>query len=496
MGKKKVNKKISLKKIKKINKKHIIIALFLLVLFFLIIKITNFEKKNVRKSVFSGTWYPGTADNLNEAIDEYFNNVVDQEIDGEVKGLIVPHAGYVYSGQVAATGFRHLNGDYETVMLLGPSHRYALNGVSILDVTYYETPLGKVKISKKVKDMLKEDIISSIPEAHANEHSLEIELPFLQKQLGEFELIPILVGPVDMKQFLDVLMKYYDDKTLIVVSADLSHYHTYDEAIEKDVYCMNTIHNLDFNGLESCEIDAPWAIASLMYFAQQKNWENDVLMYKNSGDVTGDKSSVVGYSAIAFYKEEMSKENKEFLLKLARDTIENYLKDGKVPKVDESKLDPSLLEVKGCFVTLEERSSLRGCIGHIMPQEKLYKCIIDNAISASSFDTRFMPLTYDEFMEGVNIEISVLTVPKPLEFDDSEDLLNKLQKDKDGVVLQYNSRGATYLPSVWKQLPDKKVFLSSLCQKSGNEADCWQKDGLKIDIYHTLGFSEEGFDLH
>lgn len=486
------------KTLKKIKKKHIIVFILLVIIFLLIVIKPSLktEKKTIRKAVVAGSWYPGTKSELNSVVDNFFNNVEEQEINGEVKALILPHAGYVYSGQVAATGIKHLNGKYDTVILLGPSHRYPLQGASVLDVTHYETPLGEIKISKKVKDMLKEDIIKTVPEAHAQEHSLEIELPFLQKQLGDFELIPILVGPVDIDKFTQTLLKYYDDKTLIVVSADLSHYHTYDEAVELDVYCLNTIHNLDIYGLDNCEIDAPWAIASLMLIAKKKNWKNEVLMYKNSGDVTGDKSRVVGYSAVTFYDEGISQEDKEFLLNLARETITNYLKDKKVPVVDESKLSDELLKVKGCFVTLEKNNNLRGCIGHIIAREKLYKCIIDNAISAAVNDRRFYPLTYDEFIDGVNIEISVLSVPEPLDFDSPEDLLNKLQQGKDGVVLQYGRGGATYLPSVWKQIPEKETFLSSLCQKSGNSADCWKKDGLKIDIYHTLEFAEEDFGLH
>jgi len=422
--------------------------------------------------------------------------VKKQEINGEVKALIVPHAGYVYSGQVAATGFKHLNGKYDTVIVLAPSHRYPLKGASLLDVTHFETPLGEVKLSEKRKDILKENIIESIPEAHAQEHSLEIELPFLQKMLGDFELIPIVVGEVNPELLANSLIDYIDDKTLIVVSSDLSHYHTYDEAVALDVSCLNAINALDITEAVNCEMCGYYPVLTLMLIANKKNWKNEVLMYKNSGDVTGDKSSVVGYSSIAFYDEGISSEDKEFLLKLARSTIENYLKDKKVPQVDETKLSNELLKVKGCFVTLEKNNQLRGCIGHIMPQEKLYKCVIDNAISAAVNDYRFYPLTYDEFKDGVNIEISVLSVPEPLDFNSPEDLLNKLVPYKDGVVLQYSGRGATYLPSVWNQLPEKEGFLSSLCQKSGNNQDCWKKDGLKIDIYHTLEFAEEEFGLH
>lgn len=485
------------KTIKNLKKKHIIIFTVLLIIFLIILTKPGLKKeeKIVRKAVFAGSWYPGTKDELNTAIDSFFANVKQQEINGEVKALIVPHAGYAYSGQVAAAGFKHLNGRYDTVILLGPSHRYALKGASLLDVTHYETPLGEIKLSKKVKNLLKEDIINTIPEAHAQEHSLEIELPFLQKQLGSFELIPIVLGEVNPELLANILIKYIDDKTLIVASSDLSHFHTYDEAVQLDVNCLNAIHKLDINEALKCEMCGYYPVLTLMFIAQQKNWKNEVLMYKNSGDITGDKSSVVGYSSIAFYKEGISEDDKIFLLKLARSTVENYLKDKKVPVLDETKLSDNLLKVQGCFVTLQKNHNLRGCIGHIIPQDKLYKCVIANAVSAAVNDRRFYPVDYNE-LKDISMDISVLSVPEPLEFSSPDDLLNKLVPYKDGVVLQYNGRGATYLPSVWSKIPEKEAFLSSLCGKSGNNPDCWKKDGLRIDIYHTLEFYEEEFGLH
>ncbi|KYK26549.1 hypothetical protein AYK26_07460 [Euryarchaeota archaeon SM23-78] len=485
----------------KIETKHLIIIIVLLIIFILILAYAGInngkkaeleeEEKVVRKPVFAGSWYPGNKNQLDTTIEAYFENVEEQEIDGTVRAMLVPHAGYVYSGQVAAYGFKHLNGQYDTVILLGPSHRYALSGASVLNVTHYATPLGEVKLSEKVKNLLKEEVIQTLPQAHKEEHSLEIELPFLQKVLGKFELIPILVGPVDIDKFTQTLLKYYDDKTLIVVSADLSHYHPYDKAVELDTYCLDTITNQDIEGLTKCEIDAPWAIASLLHISQQKNWKPKVLLYKNSGDVTGDKSTgVVGYASVVFYEPELSSEEKEFLLELARTTIETYLSTGKKPSFDEKELTPNLKKVQGCFVTLNKNHNLRGCIGHILPQEELYKCVIDNAVNAAVHDSRFKPVTYDE-LEDIEIDISVLTVPQELKYDSPEDLLDKLRPNIDGVVLKKDWRQSTYLPQVWEQLPGKELFLSSLCKKAGLPNNCWQDPSLQVQTYQALVFAEE-----
>ncbi|MBW2975983.1 AmmeMemoRadiSam system protein B [Candidatus Woesearchaeota archaeon] len=455
--------------------------------------------KKIREPVVAGTWYPGTEAGLKSAINEYLDNVKKARLNGAIKAIIVPHAGYRASGQVAAVAFNQLDDIYDTVILLGPSHGYPLYGASILNVTHYKTPLGEVPLSKKVKALLEEDIIKTIPEAHSEEHSLEIELPFLQQALAKFELIPILVGNIDPGSFQEVLLKHIDDKTLIVVSVDLSHYHPYDEAKQLDSYSIGRILGLDSDGIFNAEIDAPWAVSTLINIAKEKNWKPVLLYYANSGDTLGDKSAVVGYSAIAFVessakekeeKEPLTKEEQKFLLKLARDTLESYLKTGKKPDIGKTKLTPALKQVQGCFTTLNKNHDLRGCIGHILPQEELYKCVMDNAISAALHDPRFEPVKYDE-LKDIKIEISALTVPKKLSFSSGEDLKKKLRPMVDGVVLKQGWRQSTYLPQVWEQLPDKEEFLSSLCTKGGMKPDCWEDTKTEVQTYQAFVFEED-----
>ncbi len=451
--------------------------------------------KKIREPVFAGSWYPGNKGALKAAIDSYLDNVKKVELGGKIKAIIVPHAGYSFSGQIAAAGFKQLGNIYTTVMLLGPSHSYPLNGASMLNVTHYKTPLGEIPLSKKAANMLKEGIIKTVPEADANEHSLEIELPFLQETLTDFELIPILVGDIDPNKFKQALLKQIDDNTLIVVSVDLSHYHPYDEAKQLDSYSINRILSLDSKGIFDAEIDAPWAVSALINIAKEKKWKPVLLYYANSGDITGDKSAVVGYSAIAFIEKDKEKgplaeEEQEFLLKLARTAIEEFLKTGKKPNVDETKLTPALKKVHGCFTTLNNGHDLRGCIGHILPYEELYKSVMDNAISAAVEDTRFNPVEHSE-LKDIRIEISVLTMPKKLDFSSPEDLKNKLRPMADGVILKKGFRQATYLPQVWGSFSEKEEFLSSLCIKGGMDSDCWKDPSIEVSTYQAFVFWEE-----
>jgi len=247
---------------------------------------------------------------------------------------------------------------------------------------------------------------------------------------------------------------------------------------------------MNFGESTKCEACGIYAILILMDIAKRNEWKAKIIDYKNSGDVTGDKSRVVGYSSIVFYSEKeelLTKEEQKFLLNLARETVESYVKNKKKPKVDETKLTPAMKKVQGCFVTLNKNNNLRGCIGHILPQEELYKCIIDNAVNAAVNDHRFNPVTEDE-LNDIEIEISVLTVPQRLEFSSGDDLKNKLRPNIDGIVLKSGFHQSTYLPQVWEQIPNKESFLSNLCMKGGMAIDCWKDKSTEVYTYQAFVF--------
>ncbi|MEM2955038.1 MAG: AmmeMemoRadiSam system protein A [Candidatus Nanoarchaeia archaeon] len=288
-----------------------------------------------------------------------------------------------------------------------------------------------------------------------------------------------------------MLSKYIDENTLIIASSDLSHYYPYEEARSLDAFCINSIPSLDFENMKYCEACGKIPILTLMHLAKKFGWEGKLVDYKNSGDITGEKTRVVGYASIVFYeKGYYSDEERRFLIKLARQVLEKYLLEKTVIQIKENEITPKMKEVRGCFVTLKKFGNLRGCIGHILPQEELYKCVIDNAINAAVNDIRFKPVTYDE-LKDIKIEISVLTVPKQLSFSSSEELLNKLRPNLDGVVIRYQGRTSTYLPQVWEMIPDKQEFLSELCLKQGSPPDCWKRPGVVIEVYQAEVWEEE-----
>ncbi|MCX6165790.1 MAG: AmmeMemoRadiSam system protein B [Ignavibacteriae bacterium] len=436
----------------------------------------------IRKAYCAGSWYSDDPSELADELDEYLSNVKKENLN--VKAIIVPHAGYMYSGQTAAYSFRQLNNKIEKVIVLGTAHRYPLKGASVSDYDYYNSPLGKVKVSECIKDILKEDCVVTIDEADYEEHSIEIEIPFLQRVLGKFEIIPIIVGSVDSTEFSEVLEKYCDEKTVIVASVDLSHFHSYDDAKKLDNYSIECILNLNSEGIDDAEIDSPYAIKALLELAKRKEWKVKLLDYKNSGDIIRDKNRVVGYSAIAFYEEAsevFSKEERELMEKIAKQAVETYIKEDK--RIQYEDVPDSFKKRLACFVTLTDAVDLRGCIGTIEPVDKLYKSIIDNAISAATRDPRFSPVSKDE-LKGLKYEVSVLSEPREINFSSYEELFDKI-KEK-GVIISKSGSRAVYLPQVWEHFTSPESFLTSLCRKAGLSSGEWKEKEMKFFVFEKI----------
>jgi len=473
--------------------------------------------KRIREPAVAGLFYPKDQATLSQTLDALLAQAKTHTIDGELRALICPHAGYPYSGPVAATAYRLLSGhDFQTVVLLAVSHYAGFASASVANADVYRTPLGDVPVSPKARELAKSNPFVLEPRCLVQrppwssqashpvpppgedtpetwEHSGEVQVPFLQKTLKNFALVPVVTGEADPEKMARVLAGQVDDKTLVLASTDLSHYHPYDEARAKDKVTTDAIVNLDIDRMKSSgDACGKTPVLALMYLAKQKGWKATLLDYRNSGDTAGNKDAVVGYAAIAFYsprQQSFIKPERKLLLDLARRSLREVVKTGKLPEVATDAYPAKFTEKKGCFVTLTERGQLRGCIGHILPQEPLYKAIMDNAQSAALHDYRFSPVRPNE-LDKIEIEISVLTVPEPLTFSSPDDLLNKLQPHKDGVVLQIGRRGATYLPQVWEQIPDKVQFMNSLAEKAGCPPDAWRGPGTKVLIYHVESFKE------
>lgn len=447
------------------------------------------EKMKVRTPAVQGRFYPSSPGELKALIQTYLDEAPYLDIP-DIHGLVCPHAGYVYSGLTAGYGYKQITDTYDTVIVLGPSHYVWFEGASIPEYTHYETPLGLVKISEKANTLKKESIFTTIPEAHTHEHCLEVQIPFLQCVLTDFEIIPVVLGDVDPEVVASALSPYIDEKTLVIASSDLSHFYPYEKACSLDKICTEAVPELDFETIPLCEACGIKAIMTLMHIAQQKGWQGTLLDYRNSGDTAGGKDKVVGYMSVAFYGSQsyLNEEEQHTLIDLARKTLEQYLQDGTYPKVDESQFSEKLKEKMACFVTLNKYGMLRGCIGNLTPENLLYRSVMENAVNAAVQDPRFPPVTYEELSE-ITIEISVLTTPEKIAYTGTADLLQKIEGK--GVIITAGFRRATYLPQVWEQLPDPEEFISNLCRKAGLPADFWKEGTLDVYVYTAQVFGEE-----
>jgi len=472
-------------------------------------------KQLVREPAVAGLFYPKDPAELSRMIDRLLAAAPVEPV-GDLKAIVCPHAGYEFSGPTAAYAYKNLVGRrFDTVIILAPSHYALFDGASVPAVDAYRTPLGLVPISAKARALAKTSPCLSEPCCPVQrpawwqqsskpapdpakdtpdtwEHSAEVQVPFLQKVLTNFAILPVVFGNADPAQVARAVATQLDDKTLLVVSSDLSHYHPYDEAKALDDRCVKAMCSLDIGAMESQEACGKLPILALLHLAHQNGWQARLLDYRNSGDTSGDKSRVVGYSAIAFFAPAQGNFNpteREQLLGLARRALKEAVVPGRSPLADTNNWPAKFRESRGCFVTLTRAGALRGCIGHIFPQESLYRAIQDNARSAALEDPRFRPVQPGE-LNQLEIEISVLTEPKPLPFTSPEDLLAKLQPDKDGVVLKIGDRGATFLPQVWEQLPDKVEFLNRLSEKAGGAPGDWRKPGASVLIYRVEAFKE------
>ncbi len=462
-----------------------------------------------REPAVAGVFYPKNKDELSALIDTLTQTAQQTAVtlpsDKSLKALIMPHAGYIYSGLAAAHASLALKGRfYQKIIIMGPDHRVGFSGCALSDVQAYKTPLGDVPLHPDAAILRRHtDLFQCIEKSDQLEHSIEAEIPFLQKYLKSFKIIPIVMGQGDVARYAAAIETVLDLDTLIVVSSDLSHYLPYAEAIQKDRQTIQRILHFDMTGLTRSSNNACGIlpILTLLHIANRQHWEPMLIYYNNSGDTAGDKDRVVGYATIAFYGDtvmeqnkkssEFSKEKGETLLKLARKTIAQKL-GIPVPEskdLEDSLKDPAFQSRRGTFVTLKINHQLRGCIGNLNPDKTIREGVEDNAIHAAFHDPRFRPLSKNEF-DKIDIEISLLTEPKKLEFKDASDLLAKLRPGIDGVIIRKGMYSATFLPQVWEQLPDKEEFLGHLCTKAGLPSRAWKEPGLEVMTYQVQYFEE------
>ncbi len=469
---------------------------------------------NVRESVIAGSWYPGDPKILAYEIDGFLKNAQAQPLDGRVVALIVPHAGYIYSGQIAAHSYKHVEGKtFDVVIVIGPSHRAYFQGASVYNKGGYRTPLGIVPVDVGLANRIiaQSPMISFVPSAHMQEHSVEIQLPFLQVAMGEFNFVPIVMGDQERhtcEELAEAIYRSASDKRILIVgSSDLSHFHTYEKAVKLDSVALDNIKRMDADGLLNdlksglCEACGGGPMAVAMMVAKRLGADRPrLLKYANSGDVTGDKGSVVGYASAVFYKGNatepvkdkkragtdmgLSEAEKNKLLEIARKTIENRLAGEKIPEFHPVE-SATLNEKRGAFVTLQKHGCLRGCIGYMEAKKPLYRTIEEMAQAAAFNDQRFPPLIREE-LKDLSIEISVLT---PLrEIKD----INEIETGVHGIYLIKGFYSGLLLPQVATQYKwDRLTFLKETCHKAGLPSDAWKDKDTRIYIFSADIFGED-----
>lgn len=430
----------------------------------------------VRPAAVAGAFYPGAPQALAAQIDRFLLDPDDAgPARGTPKALIVPHAGYAYSGSVAGRAYRMLRGARDVVsrvVLLGPVHRVPVRGLALPGAEAFATPLGTVPVdAEAIRALAGLPQVVTSPAAHALEHSLEVQLPFLQQILGRFALLPLAVGDASAAEVAQVIERLWGGpETLFVLSTDLSHYHDYEEARRIDGATLARIASfaVDLDHEQAC---GATPLNGLLRVAREKGLSIRQVAACNSGDTAGDRDRVVGYASFALYApsgEAPSEDEKgRTLLGIARGAIGSRLGQASAPPLDR----PAWLAQPGAtFVTLTLDGTLRGCIGSLQAHRPLGQDVAANAEHAAFRDPRFAPLSLQEWPR-VAAEVSLLSTPEKAEFGDEIDLLGRLRPGVDGVILEHRGRRGTFLPQVWESLPDPRRFMQELRRKAGLPAD-------------------------
>ncbi len=467
--------------------------------------------RGVHEPVVAGTWYPGNASELKAQIENYLGRAPEGSANGEITAIISPHAGLVYSGQVAAYSYKLLRGrKFDTVVVIGPSHHVAFPGVAVLDCAGFGTPIGTIPLDKSlISELLARDQrIINRPEVFSKEHSLEMQLPFLQAVLPGARLVPLVMGDQEIsscRRLAETLADCIKGKSvLIVASSDLSHFHGYEKATEMDRLLLEKVRAMDVEGLSEClgsgkcEACGRAPVITAMLAARKLGAnECKILNYANSGDVTGEKNhprGVVGYAAAVFVKSAadrdsaepagkkkagidlgLSEQEKAELHSIARATIEARCRGTAVPVTRTTF--PKLREPCGAFVTLYKKGELRGCIGHIIARKPLAETVAEMAEAAALHDRRFTPVRSDE-LSDIKIEISVMT---PLRKISS---VEEIEVGKHGLVIKRGGSVGLLLPQVATEYGwDRNSFLEHTCIKAGLPKDAWKDAGTEIHLF-------------
>jgi AmmeMemoRadiSam system protein B/AmmeMemoRadiSam system protein A len=474
------------------------------------------DTQKVRQAAVAGGFYPADPKELSAIVDGLLTQVTLPAISDPILAAVAPHAGYQYSGPTAAYTYAALKGrKYTRVIIIAPSHYEAFDYTSVYDGDAYATPLGNVPVDKEfARKLVKMSATMRLssqghdPTPAGGEHAVEVQLPWLQRVLGKFEVVPIVMGDqsYESSRALGVALTKLikadgkPEETLVLASSDLSHYHTYDDAVTMDHKTLNALKAWDYFSMsrnfppriwEACG-GAP-IVAAMIYAERMGANQARVLKYENSGDVTGDHTRVVGYSADLFLKAadgktvetpfSLSEPEQAELLALARKSVEYMVQSGNVFEPP-SSADAALNQERGAFTTLKESGELRGCIGYTSAAKPLYITVRDTATLAAMRDTRFRPVTSAE-LPSLSYEISVLS---PLRRVTD---LQQIKVGRDGLLMKNGDSEGLLLPQVpVEQRWDRQTFLEQTCAKAGMRTSCWKDEDTDIFSFTAVVFGE------
>ncbi len=478
--------------------------------------------QDIKEPNAAGAFYPDDPAVLARMIDGFLEKAEPKSAQGDIFALISPHAGFGFSGQTASYGYKLIKDKpYKTVVVIAPSHQFAFTGASVYPKGVFRTPLGDLKIDEDfTRELLEKspDIVFE-PSAFEKEHAVEAQLPFLQKVLLDFKIVPIVVGDCSFsacKNLAKLLFEAIGSRkdVLIIASTDLYHGYDYEEAKVFDNLTIDCLKGMDAESLyygireNRFQLCGGFAVVVTLIVAEEFGYQKlEVLNYTNSallkekkikGDwtvgyvscaIAGQKtiiSDLGGRNSQKGEKTMLNKEQRKRLLEIARTSVETYLKTGKKMQVTET--DPVLLKQMGAFVTLRKNGQLRGCIGNLIGTEPLYLTVRDMAVEAAVEDSRFKAVDLSE-LKALEIEISVLSAMERVAS------IDKIELGRHGVLVRKGFQGGVFLPQVATETGwTKEEFLSSLCaHKAGLSADAWKDKATQIDIFTAEVFSERNY---
>jgi AmmeMemoRadiSam system protein B/AmmeMemoRadiSam system protein A len=447
----------------------------------------------------AGSFFPKDPVALHHLMDGFDSNL-EHELTAKYTSpiaIIAPHAGYQFSGQLAAAAYASCSGKMpKRIVVLSPAHRCAFEGIAVAEYQAYKVAGQILPVDEDLKsNLVKRELVLQNNAAHNEEHGIETQLPFISRQFAGARVLPLVIGkttPKAVATVIDHIVSSVQEKLLFVLSSDLSHFYSHDSARKLDGQTAGQIETGQYDKLDPKQACGYMAIAGFLASGVGRNARVSRLAMADSSAVTQDAKRVVGYGAWAFFAPNskiLPQKQRETILRVARQGTDIFLKTGRQPKI---MLDSFAMPLRGyipSFITFTHNDRLRGCIGSLNASVPLISDVVANSINAATSDKRFSPLKTGNQLAQLRIKVAILSHAIALNFSDQDDLLSQMIPGVSGLILQFGTRRGTFLPMVWDSLPDRKSYLNGLKLKAGLPSDFWSKK-IKIMQFQTESFAD------